>query len=1214
MTERALQLRVASVRARLSWPWCMARVLMLGLSLALAACGGGGGGDSSAQPPGQVDTATVSGLVVSSATGQPLQGVAVSAGSRITSTAADGRYTLTEVPKTEPSVVSFQLAGHAKGVSSLSFSSDATANADARLVPVGATQNFDAASAATLAIGGTPAQVSLPAAGLVTASGAAASGTVQAELTAIDPATDPASMPGNYTATLASGATGTIESFGALHVSLRDGAGNALNLASGKTATIRIPVATRSADVPATLPLYYLDERTGRWVQEGTATLAGTAPDRYFEGTVSHFSYWNADRPAETIAVKGCVQDAGGARVPNVMLHSQGVDYSGQAQSFADSQGNFSLSMRKGSVASVYGQFGERSTNVLRAGPSDADITLAACLVLGAGGQAPQIVQAPQAMSTQAGSYAWFGVQAVGTAPLRYQWLRNGVAISGAVSASYFINPVSESDNGAQFSVQVSNAIGSVSSDAVALTVSAAQPPVIDTAPVATTVALGDTARFSVVAYSQGGALSFQWLRDGTAIAGATATSYTSAATTAADDGAVYSVRVSSSNGTSTTSAAVRLSVVPPVVPTITQQPQSLSVNVGLTASFNVTASGPTPSFQWRRNGTPISGATSASYTTPTLTLADSGAVYSVLVSNSAGSVASSDATLTVTQVLSSSGYHLVAGAGAFASGTVVWAEGSTNISSQALIAVNASDPANPGAAIVVEPAGLTTGQLHLVMEGSVAAGQISNLRPRYRVYAKGNRFYKLDLLATGTAGPQPVLLSSLTTQEVCGRDGLALLGGEVDGNDVADPSRSWLFFTGPGADGQCGTADDVQRAVRMNMSGTTAALTLAAVPMVEIRSASGAITGFVVRVGSQVQRVDADLANAGDLFTLSGTPTNLGLSFGSSAPGIWVFADGSTLYGVNLATPATRVNLATLASGEQINSLSASGGSELFVGIDSATATRVLRITEALVATELARFGTRINELQVTDSHLIAASLSDAGSIYSVPRSGGGAQTLLTPASGEVISYVVTGGNTVLAQLVQTSVNGGVRVVLVNGDGSNLQSLAGTATVGMSQPASLSISSGLAQLYSVVLASNVQSYANSAGAALRAVNLATRATLVSYGNWPTAPNGVGYQTEAGAYQYGQPGLLSYVDVSAGQLGSDLFYFDSDAAGLRRITTTLSAQSLPPGSVTVQAVGVRSGTLPAARRVLGVRTGVARLALPLNPASAASRPSSDARR
>jgi hypothetical protein len=84
--------------------------------------------------------------------------------------------------------------------------------------------------------------------------------------------------------------------------------------------------------------------------------------------------------------------------------------------------------------------------------------------------------------------------------------------------------------------------------------------------------------------------------------------------------------------------------------PVITTQPLNRTVNAGAAATFSVTASGAAPlSYQWYRAGSAISGATSASYTTAPTTAADNGATFHVVVSNAAGSVTSSSATLTVT-------------------------------------------------------------------------------------------------------------------------------------------------------------------------------------------------------------------------------------------------------------------------------------------------------------------------------------------------------------------------------------------------------------------------------------------------------------------------------------------------------------------------------------------------------------------------------------
>ncbi len=85
--------------------------------------------------------------------------------------------------------------------------------------------------------------------------------------------------------------------------------------------------------------------------------------------------------------------------------------------------------------------------------------------------------------------------------------------------------------------------------------------------------------------------------------------------------------------------------------PYVTTQPTSQTVTEGQTATFSIVAVGAGPlNYQWSKNGTAISGATSSIYTTPATTFSDDGAQFTALVSNKAGSVTSSAVSLHVKQ------------------------------------------------------------------------------------------------------------------------------------------------------------------------------------------------------------------------------------------------------------------------------------------------------------------------------------------------------------------------------------------------------------------------------------------------------------------------------------------------------------------------------------------------------------------------------------
>src|SRR5205807_6651765 len=110
--------------------------------------------------------------------------------------------------------------------------------------------------------------------------------------------------------------------------------------------------------------------------------------------------------------------------------------------------------------ASVICSFGApRSSGVSNAGGSAT--SSAAMLTVSAAAVAPSITMQPLSQTVTAGQPASFSVTAAGTAPLSYQWNKNGAAISGATSSTYATAATTSSDNGAQFTVVVSNAAGS---------------------------------------------------------------------------------------------------------------------------------------------------------------------------------------------------------------------------------------------------------------------------------------------------------------------------------------------------------------------------------------------------------------------------------------------------------------------------------------------------------------------------------------------------------------------------------------------------------------------------------------------------------------------------------------------------------------------------------------------------------------------------------
>lgn len=382
-------------------------------SVVLAACGGGNDDNSPAPaaPTSQTaQTASLRGLVID-ADKKPLPGVTVSAGEGHTATTgADGSYELKELSTTAlRTVVQFDLAGYARQTSVTDLPvNTAGLRLDAVMPKVATTVTFAKPSEAqTLSL---PAfskpLVEFKPESLVRADGGSvASKTVTAELTVIDPSADLARMPGNYTAGSAT-SSDRIESFGAIQVTLKDNTGFKVNLKKGSTATIRIPAVKSKggAALPASVPLYSFNESSGYWEKDGVATLVPDAvgTQAYYVGEVKHFSTWNADQPIETVTLTGCVKDKA-TRQPvtsGALVVAAGGDYLGTNWTAVDSQGNFSIQVKKGGVTQL------QAASALAAGGGDPIVIDAAkSAANGSIGECLWIVFTPVTVASYAGNY-----------------------------------------------------------------------------------------------------------------------------------------------------------------------------------------------------------------------------------------------------------------------------------------------------------------------------------------------------------------------------------------------------------------------------------------------------------------------------------------------------------------------------------------------------------------------------------------------------------------------------------------------------------------------------------------------------------------------------------------------------------------------------------------------------------------------------------------
>jgi hypothetical protein len=275
------------------------------------------------------------------------------------------------------------------------------------------------------------------------------------------------------------------------------------------------------------------------------------------------------------------------------------------------------------------------------------------------------------------------------------------------------------------------------------------------TQPSSQTITAGQTGTFSVTATGTT-PLSYQWQKNGTAISGATSASYTTPAETTADSGAQFSVVVSNSAGSLTSNSAI-LTVNPaPVPPSFVSQPTSQSITAGQTATFSVTASGTAPlSYQWQKNGSAISGATSASYTTPTETTSDSAAQFNVVVRNSAGSATSNVATLTVN----------AATPGALTPNVTSLGFGNVMVNNSSLLGVNFTNSGSVNitvSSVTISGAGFTASG---ISNGQIVTpGQVVTLNVTFAPAATGSAIGNVTIVSDASNSPVAVSLSGSGT------------------------------------------------------------------------------------------------------------------------------------------------------------------------------------------------------------------------------------------------------------------------------------------------------------------------------------------------------------------------------------------------------------------------------------------------------------------
>lgn len=258
-----------------------------------------GGGPGTVVNPTPVQ-GNVTGKVVDN-NNNAVAGATVKAGSNTTTTDSRGLFRFNNIQLDKYSAaVTVEKSGFFKAYRVFSASANNTNFIKLKLVPKTLIGSIDAANGGSVTLPDN-SKVTLPASGVVIKSNNQPyTGSVKVYAAVIDPTSADIAqiVPGSFQGTDANNYRVVLQSFGMLAVDLEGNSGEQLQIASGKTARLRftIPSSLRST-APADIPLWSVDETTGLWKQEGSATK-GTD---YYEGDVSHFSFWNCDVSSQTV-------------------------------------------------------------------------------------------------------------------------------------------------------------------------------------------------------------------------------------------------------------------------------------------------------------------------------------------------------------------------------------------------------------------------------------------------------------------------------------------------------------------------------------------------------------------------------------------------------------------------------------------------------------------------------------------------------------------------------------------------------------------------------------------------------------------------------------------------------------------------------------------------------------------------------------------------
>lgn len=225
--------------------------------------------------------------------GLPMEGVEINLGNKVEYTDEDGVVYLKDVTMENSTYVTAKLSGYFHGSRRFYPMPNRTEFVKIILLPFNAIASIQSANGGIVNLSdGTTLQ--FPANAIMDVNGNDYVGTVSisAQPLNVDDQDLSYKMPGDLVGDKENGDRGSLASMGMVAVEMRSSTGDLLQVKSGSNVEIRMGIPARMVSkAPSTIPMWYFDEETGFWKEQGQATLDGNT----YVAQVGHFSYWNYD-------------------------------------------------------------------------------------------------------------------------------------------------------------------------------------------------------------------------------------------------------------------------------------------------------------------------------------------------------------------------------------------------------------------------------------------------------------------------------------------------------------------------------------------------------------------------------------------------------------------------------------------------------------------------------------------------------------------------------------------------------------------------------------------------------------------------------------------------------------------------------------------------------------------------------------------------------